>query len=291
LLAGYGKYPRSLLNWRAGAVYAKSVPRAVRDRVALSAARVPGQLGRYIRRSFLGVAHAPELTFFDTFAGVNLARQAELLSPGVAQGAAVERAYGASMAHFLAPDGRTSLLDRMLYADMKTYLVELLMKQDQMSMAASIESRVPFLDDQIVEHVSALPAAFKLRGWTTKAVLREAVREFVPQEILHRRKMGFPVPFGRWLRGPFRWVVEEFVLSDRALARSWLSPDVVRKLVDEHWSARAEHGDRLWLLVNLEMWQRTFVDAASPSSGPPSAASGVALSDLRGAVQELTSVV
>src|SRR2546426_11336537 len=98
------------------------------------------------------------------------------------------------------------LLHRLLYTDIKTYLVELLMKQDQMSMAASVESRVPFLDHVFVEHGAAIPAGFKLRGWETKAVLREALRDLVPRPILTRRKMGFPVPLGRWLRGPL-WPV------------------------------------------------------------------------------------
>src|ERR1700720_899539 len=89
-------------------------------------------------------------------------------------------------------------LQRLLHADLQTYLVELLMKQDQMSMAASIESRVPFLDHELVEHGGAIADRFKIHGLTTKAVLREALRSRVPREILRRRKLGFPVPFGRW---------------------------------------------------------------------------------------------
>src|SRR6202011_3849612 len=80
-------------------------------------------------------------------------------------------------------------LDRITHTDLQTYLVELLMKQDQMSMAASVESRVPYLDHELVEYVVALPAHNKIRGWTTKLVLREALRGLVPAEILTRRKM------------------------------------------------------------------------------------------------------
>src|SRR2546426_9568174 len=104
----------------------------------------------------------------------------------------------------------------MSHADLQTYLVELLMKQDQMSMAASVESRVPFLDHEFVEHVAAMPGRFKLRGWPTKAVLREALHDVVPPPILRRKKMGFPGPIGRWLRGPFRPIVQETVLGPRA---------------------------------------------------------------------------
>ncbi len=148
----------------------------------------------------------------------------------------------------------------MSRTDLQTYLVRLLMKQDRMSMAASVESRVPFLDHELVEHVVALPGSLKLRGLTTKAVLRDAFRPLVPRAILTRPKMGFPVPVGRWLRGPFWPVVQEFVLGPRALGRGLLDGAFVRELAEEHRAGRAFHGDRLWLLVNLEIWNRVFVD-------------------------------
>src|SRR6202035_1514023 len=96
------------------------------------------------------------------------------------------------------------LVSQLLYADIKTYLHELLMKQDQMSMAASVESRVPFLDHKLVEFTSRLPERLKLRGWTTKYVLRKAMKGVLPEAILSRPKMGFPVPIGKWFRGPYR---------------------------------------------------------------------------------------
>jgi len=108
--------------------------------------------------------------------------------------------------------------------------------------------------------VVALPGHLKLRGWRTKAVLRAALRNLVPREILTRRKMGFPVPVGRWLRGPFWSIVEEFVLGPRALGRGLFKPPVLQRLAEEHRRGTAEHGDRLWLLANLEIWQRIFLD-------------------------------
>jgi len=133
-------------------------------------------------------------------------------------------------------------------------------------MAASVESRVPFLDHPFVEHVSAMPGRLKLRGWRTKAVLRAALRDVVPREILARRKMGFPVPVGRWLRGPCWPVVEELVLGPRALGRGLFEPGALRRLADAHRRGAAEHGDRLWLLINLELWQRIFLDGEGPSA-------------------------
>src|SRR5438046_2224012 len=151
------------------------------------------------------------------------------------------------------------LLVRLLYADVKTYLHELLMKQDQMSMAASIESRVPFLDHPLAEFAAGLPDHLKLRGLTTKYVLREAMRGILPPAIIERRKMGFPVPVGRWLRGPYRWLVDEFVLGERAAARDLFDPEVVRQIVARHQGGE-NHSERLWSLINLEVWQRIFLD-------------------------------
>jgi asparagine synthase (glutamine-hydrolysing) len=160
-------------------------------------------------------------------------------------------------------EGSGELLERMSQADMQTYLVKLLMKQDQMSMAASIESRVPFLDHEFVESVSAVPGRFKLHRWRTKAVLREALRGLVPREILFRRKMGFPVPLARWFRGPFRSVVQEFVLGPRAARRGLFEPGVLRSLAESD-GAGSLQGHRLWLLSNLEIWQRIFIDGEDP---------------------------
>lgn len=126
-------------------------------------------------------------------------------------------------------------------------------------MAASIESRVPFLDHKLVEFTARLPARLKLRGWTTKYILRKSMKGILPETILKRRKMGFPVPFGAWLRGEFRPIIDEYVLGERALSRGYFDPTFVRGLVERH-IAGANHAERLWALVNFEMWLRQFID-------------------------------
>src|SRR5205085_10442950 len=128
-----------------------------------------------------------------------------------------------------------------------------------MSMAASIESRVPFLDHRLVEMACALPERMKLRGLETKYILRQAMKEVLPQEIINRKKMGFPVPVGTWLRGEYRQVVEEYVLSERARSRGLFNAGYVRELVGRH-EAGENHAERLWMLINFEIWQRCFVD-------------------------------
>jgi asparagine synthase (glutamine-hydrolysing) len=202
----------------------------------------------------------PESMFFDNFASIRLADQRQLLSPAGRLAATRAHAYGPSMRHFERPNGHSTLLDRLLYADIKTYLVELLMKQDQMSMATSIESRVPFLDHKLVEFAAQLPDEWKLSGFTTKRVLREAMKGLLPESILNRPKMGFPVPFSGWTRGRWNAVAREVLLDRRSIERGIVDAQGVDALLRDHASGRTEGGDRIWSLLNLELWHRTFID-------------------------------
>jgi len=135
-----------------------------------------------------------------------------------------------------------------------------LMKQDQMSMAASVESRVPFLDHKLVEFAARLPNSWKLSGWTTKRILREAMKGILPEAILNRPKMGFPVPFSSWTRGPWNDVARDVLLDRRSLERGIIDGAAVETLLDDHADGRTEGGDRIWSLLNLELWYRTFID-------------------------------
>lgn len=136
-------------------------------------------------------------------------------------------------------------------------------------MAASIESRVPFLDHKLVEFSARLPERMKLRGWTTKYILRRSMKGVLPEQILKRRKMGFPVPVGAWFRGQYRSVIDEYVLSERAMERGLFDAAFVRELVERHQAGVENHSERLWSLVNFEIWQRRFIDgeASEISSG------------------------
>ncbi|HSE97543.1 MAG TPA: asparagine synthase C-terminal domain-containing protein, partial [Blastocatellia bacterium] len=130
--------------------------------------------------------------------------------------------------------------------------------------AASIESRVPFLDHKLVEFAASLPVGMKLRGIETKYILRRAMKKRLPEEILARRKMGFPVPVGRWLRGEFRSIVDEYVLGARAGERGIFDREYVRELVAGHMAGE-DHTERLWALINFEIWQRRFIDGEVPA--------------------------
>jgi asparagine synthase (glutamine-hydrolysing) len=261
LLGGYERYYKTIHNLRLGSTYQRFMPgslsRLVEKRVR--ALRVDSKVRHKLTRTFLCVPADIESLYFDNFAVFTRAMQQELLEKKTRKLAGPIEPYRDMLSYFNTTDAH-SLLNRMLYTDMKTYLHELLMKQDQMSMAASIESRVPFLDHKLVEFTVRLPERLKLRhGWTTKYVLRGAMKNVLPEEILERKKMGFPVPVGKWFRGEFRSLLDEYVLGSRAVERGIFNREFVRNLVARH-QAGENHSERLWALVNFEMWQRRFFD-------------------------------
>lgn len=127
-------------------------------------------------------------------------------------------------------------------------------------MAASIESRVPFLDHVLVEFATSIPARFKMRGTSGKLILKSAVKDLLPESIIHRRKMGFPTPLDTWMLGPQLETLEKMLLSPRTVGRGLFRPEAVRRLFVEHRANRRDHSDRIWRLLNLEIWQRVFFE-------------------------------
>ena len=262
LFLGYDyRYRITQKNMQLGAWFERLVPTPLRRAVGWSVPGLPRGLRRYAERSFLAMDCDPRAMFFENFSVFrSVHRESLLVDPDLESN---RDTHARCLHHYYA--GGTEALECMSHADLQTYLVELLMKQDQMSMAASLESRVPYLDHLLVEKVAAIPARHRMRGGQPKALLRNAVTDIVPQEILQRGKMGFPVPVGSWLRGPFWWLVEEFVLGARARMRGHFNGAQLVRLAHEHRSGRADHADRLWLLINLEIWQRIFIDGEDPA--------------------------
>ena len=259
IFLGYNRYRITAWNERLGRAWHALAPARARRATARAARRLRGRLGRRARRTFVALGDDTRALALENFAVFpEELRDALLVDPGGAD------AFAPALERWEdAPGGAAESMSRV---DLQTYLVELLMKQDQMSMAASIESRVPYLDHELVEYTMSIPASRRLSGFRTKAILRDAVRDVVPRSILERRKMGFPVPLGRWLRDPARPILDELVLGPRALARGLFEPAVLRALVADHRLGEADHGERLWLLINLEIWQRLFFDREEPSS-------------------------
>ena len=265
-LAGYNRYRVTEYNARLGALYRRCVPRFARSglRRALEGLPATFRLRQRASRTFLMRGADLDELYFDNFAVFGRAAQRELLSPELRAQLGPVDPYAAYHSALSRVRGRP-LLSQLLYADVKTYLHELLMKQDQMSMAASIESRVPFLDHPLTEWVAALPQTMKLRGTTTKWILRQAMQARLPAPILARRKMGFPVPIGSWLRGPWRPLLGEYLTGSRARARGFFDAGAVERLVSEHIRG-VNHAERLWALLTFEIWARIFLDGETPWS-------------------------
>jgi asparagine synthase (glutamine-hydrolysing) len=153
--------------------------------------------------------------------------------------------------------------------DIGTYLPgDLLYKADMASMAHSLEVRSPFLDRRVVELGLALPDELKATSRRSKIALREAFADLLPPQVADRRKAGFGVPISRWLREELRDLVRELLLDERARSRNQLRPETVKHLLDEHMTGRRDHGHRLWCLLMLELWQRQYLDAATPALAP-----------------------
>jgi asparagine synthase (glutamine-hydrolysing) len=266
LLAGYDKYRKTVYNLALGRAYHDAAPAGVRRAIerAILGMKGSSRARQKLIRTFFCLSPDIENIYFDNFSVFSRAMQSKLFTNQAREQMREVNPYRASLDHIGESDAGT-LLDQLLDADLKTYLHELLMKQDQMSMAASIESRVPFLDHKLVEFAAALPSRMKLRGLTTKYILRRAMADRLPKEILARKKMGFPVPVGAWLRGPFTHLLDEYALSPRAIGRGIFDADFVRGLVARH-RAGENHSERLWALINFEIWHRQFIDGESFSA-------------------------
>ena len=196
LFGGYGRYRYYLLNSRWLGAY-KLLPGFVRKAIGSGIHHSPllsGDLRRKLGHTFLGRGAEFESLYLDNFYS---AFSGPELAPLMKRGG--ESPY-ASFLGYWNQRSNSSLLSRLLYADQKTYLVELLMKQDQMSMACSIESRVPFLDHPFVEFAARVPDHMKLRKGVGKYIVKKAAEGLISPDILYRKKMGFPTPIKPWLR-------------------------------------------------------------------------------------------
>jgi asparagine synthase (glutamine-hydrolysing) len=153
-------------------------------------------------------------------------------------------------------------VSQMLYVDTKTYMTaDILTKVDRMSMAASLEVRAPILDHVFVEWATGLPLEWKLRGRKQKYILTKlAERVGVPKEALYRRKQGFALPLVHWIRNELKDLLMTVLLEPRTVQRGYFNPDGVRRLLEEHFSGRRVHSQRIWRLLMFEMWHRNFLE-------------------------------
>lgn len=155
-------------------------------------------------------------------------------------------------------------LNRLLQVDAQTQLPDdLLLLTDKMSMAVSLECRVPLLDHELVELAAQMPAAIKVKGGELKSLLKTALRGVLPDDILYRKKRGFGAPMGAWLRGQLLPLMQQVLSRDTVAARGLFDPAAVQRVIDEHMSQQADHTDHLQALLNLELWCRLYLDGHS----------------------------
>jgi asparagine synthase (glutamine-hydrolysing) len=153
-------------------------------------------------------------------------------------------------------------LKQQQYVDIKTYLVDnILTKVDRMSMAASIETRVPLLDHRIVELALNLPGDQKIRGQKTKIILRQAMKDYLPAKVLNKPKQGFSIPLKHWLNGPLKPMMADLLSESSVRQRGYFDSRIIADWIEEHNTGRANHSHRLWSLMVLELWQRKTLDA------------------------------
>lgn len=145
------------------------------------------------------------------------------------------------------------------YLDLRLYLQEaILVKVDRASMACSLEVRAPFLDYELVEFVMALPSRLKLKGMTSKYLLKKAMKGILPEEIIHRPKKGFGVPIAKWAKGPLRGLFSDLLSPERIRREGFLNPEYVRGLLDEHLMGKKDNRKLLWTLLVWGLWAETF---------------------------------
>ena len=254
LFAGYLRF--------AGGVLAARLPRAVWRLGRAATVWLPAVGGprHPLRRAsrFFRDADMPWLERFSSWISFFHRDLQELVLPSVAPDLDRFDRLGYFRPYLAAVRGR-SPLSQLLYLNAKTYLPDdLHVKMDRASMAHALETRSPFLDRALMEYAAALPDRFKLRGRTTKWLVRHAFGDVLPREILTRSKMGFGVPLAAWFRGELREPLRSLLLEPTARLRRYLDVEHVRRLVEAHLSGGADVAHALWLLLTFEVWLRSL---------------------------------
>lgn len=260
LFAGYERYAIDRARQRFN-----HIPGFVRRALMLPLSRALPRAAygkNYLRNAALdpGARYVDSLTFFDE------GRKRDLLAAGI-RTALNGRDSTALFQEAYATAPASEHLERLLYLDSKTYLPgDVMTKVDRMSMAHGLEAREPLLDHKLIEFVGRVPATFKLRGLTTKYLLKQAVADIIPRELIHRPKQGFGVPIADWFKGELRELLTDTLTDRRARERGYFNPRAVAALLDEHQRGRRDNALHLWGLLMLELWHRNFIDRQPESN-------------------------
>jgi len=205
------------------------------------------------------LALGSERGYFHTMSWFSSLKKRALYRPALQSQLADYDAFSAFEPYFRRSEGWDPL-SRIQYVDIKTYLVDdILTKVDRASMAHSLEVRVPLLDHELMELAASIPASLKMNGAGGKRVLKRAVADLVPSEVLHRTKMGFSIPLARWFRGELRPLFEARVLGDHSSVADWFDIGAVRTWWSSHQSGASDLAPELWALLVLESWGQRFL--------------------------------
>ena len=200
--------------------------------------------------------------YIDSISHFNVPRKESLYSKGLRDQMNGSFARGEKLYRQITSNAQADdPMDNLLYLDSKTYLPgDILTKVDRMTMASGLEARSPLLDHKLIEYVTQIPSRMKLRGRETKYIFKRAIRDLVPNEILHREKQGFGVPIGDWINLQLRTRIREDLSDRRTMDRGYFDAKYIRILLDEHDRGRRDHSPALRTLWMLELWLRKFID-------------------------------
>jgi len=253
LFAGYDFYLYNLAIEKARRIFGSGIFRGLAGLIA--------KAGRFAKiRKYLELAGQPLEERYRGISSYEQGKKAGLYSSGFARCAAEGNVNCNAFIEGLFTRSRHwDPLSRMLYFDTKTWLVDdLLIKADRMSMATSIELRVPFLDHRLVEYAAAVPSRYKIHGTNTKFILKRIMEGQLPERIVRRRKMGFPTPLEIMFRGDLFDYAHDTLLSQQAVDRGYFDADAVKKLLYDHRNSKAANHREIWQLLVLEEWHRRF---------------------------------
>lgn len=276
IFLGYRNYRLAQIQTYLNRIYQRALPEALWEKVALLGPKLTKRKigSKVMRRLSLGPASVA-LAYGSPIPGVML--ESALEGQWYDQ---VNQDYFEQLFENAPASG---FLNRFAYADLKTHLVSLLMKQDKMSMGAAIETRVPFLDHELVEFAFSLPETMKVRGQTGKYLIKQLAEHKLPKELIYRRKMGFPVPLAKWLRrGQFKQYLVDVLLDPGTMRRGVFD----RSFIEQHlrevesgiWGEGSDACGLLWGMLNFELWCRLFIDGASAQQAVPQVSERVTLS-------------
>lgn len=260
LFAGYARYVGQKYGWPLSCM-----PRPIKSTIRYAVEKLPG-----LRRQKIAINALTQNSevarisnWFPLFKGdLKTKVVTDLLKPLVSKSVN-------SVASYLNRCDAKNSLDRMLYVDSKAWLSDyLLLRGDKLTMANSLEGRVPLLDHELVEFACSLPTQYKLKGRTRKYLLKKAAAKLLPEKIINRKKQGFPIPIEKWLRNDANEMMRDLLSDDCLRRRGFFEPNVVNNMISSHESGYADYATELWGLMSVELWMRQFLDSSPQKCEP-----------------------